>query len=166
MRKVSVAVHTRIMAASRECSRPGHARSPLLTHCRFLHADRSPGSLQILPQAVHPSKATTPILAHTDQQKWISADPPPGCIVVNIGRMWSIWSGGLYPATLHRVIHTLPTERISAPFFFEPSFDAVVRVLDGARRKIKEEGMDVWEHEEVRYGDFLLDRIRSNIGIK
>lgn len=133
--------------------------------CSFLHADDSPGSLQILPHALLPERPTAHSVAQTPDSYWISANPPPGCIVVNIGRMWSIWSGGLYPATWHRVIHTLPRQRISVPFFFEPSFNAVVKVLDAARKRIEEEGLQMTVDEEVKYGDFLLERIRSNLGI-
>ncbi|ORY28157.1 Clavaminate synthase-like protein [Naematelia encephala] len=112
----------------------------------FLLADPIPSSLQVL------STSST----------WLSADPLPGCLVVNIGEMWSIWSRGLYPATLHRVIHTSPTYRVSVPFFFEPNYHARVKGLEGARRKCLEEGREEVDGGEVMYGDFLLGKVSGN----
>ena len=99
-----------------------------------------------------------------DSQQWLPADPLGSCLVVNIGEMWERWSGGLYPATLHRVIHRAPTYRVSVPFFFEPNFDTKVNVLPAARRKCAEEGCLVKESDGVVYGEFLLNKIRGNLG--
>ncbi|WVR07816.1 hypothetical protein IAU60_004859 [Kwoniella sp. DSM 27419] len=117
----------------------------------LLHCDPIPNSLQVL--APYP----TP--------HWVNADPIPGCIVVNIGEMWDIWTGGLYPATLHRVIHKSPKYRVSIPFFFEPNFDARVRLLEASKRKVMEEGRDLVkgaEDAETVYGDFLLNKVSGN----
>ena len=40
-----------------------------------------------------------------EKGNWIDADPIPGCVVVNVGEMWEIWSSGIYRSTLHRVVH-------------------------------------------------------------
>ena len=146
-------VHTGIMAVSRLSI----AYLILLTLDRFLLADPDcPGSLQVL------SKSTSP--DHISDRDWIPADPIQGCMVVNIGEMWEIWSGGLYPATLHRVVHRSPTYRISIPFFFEPNFDARVRVLDGARRKAAEEERASCTYQDTIYGEFLLKKVGANFG--
>lgn len=88
--------------------------------------------------------------------------------------MWERWSGGLYPATLHRVVHRSPTYRVSVPFFFEPNFGARVGVLSAARRRAAEEGREIVEigkgeeggYErnggEVVYGEFLLGKVSGN----
>ncbi len=77
--------------------------------------------------------------------------------------MWEIWSGGLYPATTHRVIHKSPTYRVSIPFFFEPNFNAKIELLEAAKRKAAEEGMSVLDDlGSVVYGDFLLQKIGGN----
>ncbi|WVQ77994.1 hypothetical protein IAT38_000075 [Cryptococcus sp. DSM 104549] len=112
----------------------------------LLHADPIPNSLQVL----------------STSGQWIPANPLPSCLVVNIGEMWERWTGGLYPATLHRVVHKSPTYRVSVPFFFEPNFDAKVRVLEAARRKAEEEGRQVKDGEDVVYGDFLLGKVGGN----
>eukprot|EP00092_Neocalanus_flemingeri_P012301 GFUD01013259.1.p1 GENE.GFUD01013259.1~~GFUD01013259.1.p1 ORF type:complete len:314 (+),score=82.24 GFUD01013259.1:50-991(+) len=66
---------------------------------------------------------------------WVSADPIPGTILVNIGDLLEMWTGGRYPATKHRVI--IPEEEIkkSAPrqsivFFVHPDNQVVVKSLD------------------------------------
>lgn len=109
-------------------------------------ADPIPGSLQVLS---------------TDGQ-WLNADMIPNCLVVNIGEMIQRWTGGLYPATLHRVIHRSPKYRVSVPFFFEPNFSARVRTLPAAERKMTEEGFSPKPSEEVVYGDFLLGKVSGN----
>ena len=77
--------------------------------------------------------------------------------------MWELWSGGLYPATLHRVVHQSPTYRVSAPFFFEPNFTATVKVLDAARRKAREEGREIeLDTGETVYGEYLLEKVGGN----
>ena len=35
--------------------------------------------------------------------QWISAKPIPGTILVNIGDLLEMWTGGLFPATRHRL---------------------------------------------------------------
>ena len=57
--------------------------------------------------------------------EWIDAPPVDGAFVVNIGEMLELATGGYLKATLHRVISPLVgTDRISVPFFFNPSLDA------------------------------------------
>lgn len=82
--------------------------------------------------------------------------------------MWELWSGGLYPATLHRVVHRNPVYRVSVPFFFEPNFGARVGVLDAARRKAREEGRELnigkdgGEGGVTIYGEYLLEKVGGN----
>lgn len=80
---------------------------------------------------------------------------------------WEIWTNGLYKSTLHRVIHRSPTYRVSLPFFFEPAFDAAVKPLEAAKRKIAQEGWIMGPQGSevksgVRYGDFLLAKVGGN----
>ncbi|MGV8885317.1 MAG: isopenicillin N synthase family dioxygenase [Microbacteriaceae bacterium] len=57
--------------------------------------------------------------------EWIDAPPVDGAFVVNIGEMLELATGGYLKATLHRVISPLVgTDRISVPFFFNPSLGA------------------------------------------
>jgi isopenicillin N synthase-like dioxygenase len=57
---------------------------------------------------------------------WIDADPIPGTFVCNIGDMLDRLTGGRYTSTAHRVVGSRATDRMSWPFFFDPSFDADV----------------------------------------
>ena len=63
-------------------------------------------------------------------QEWVPIPTVPGCFIVNIGDMLEQWSNGMYCSTLHRVINTSGSERYSAPFFVDPSYDTVVECLD------------------------------------
>ncbi|GMK54273.1 hypothetical protein CspeluHIS016_0108590 [Cutaneotrichosporon spelunceum] len=114
----------------------------------FLHADACPASLQVLSRS----------------GGWINADMIPGCMVVNIGAMWERWTGGLWPATLHRVIHNGQTFRVSHPFFFEPAFHAPCKLLPAAVRRAKEEGREGELRDEgvIEYGQYLLGKVTTN----
>ncbi|KQQ00108.1 MULTISPECIES: isopenicillin N synthase family dioxygenase [unclassified Rathayibacter] len=62
--------------------------------------------------------------------QWIEAPAMPGAFVVNIGEMLELATGGYLKATLHRVISPLiGTDRISIPFFFNPSLDSTMPSL-------------------------------------
>ena len=75
----------------------------------FLYADPTPSALQVLsthPDAIASAKSDElPVEKRAVDGVWINADPIPGCVVVNIGEMWEIWTNGLYKSTLHRVVH-------------------------------------------------------------
>jgi isopenicillin N synthase-like dioxygenase len=60
-------------------------------------------------------------LAHT----WIDAPPIPNTFVINLGDALERMTGGLYRATPHRVVQRrgAPANRLSFPYFFDPSFD-------------------------------------------
>jgi isopenicillin N synthase-like dioxygenase len=63
-----------------------------------------------------------------DRGEWIDVDPLPGALIVNIGEMLEIASGGYLRATEHRVALSA-RERISVPYFFNPRLDAQFPVL-------------------------------------
>ena len=60
------------------------------------------------------------------KNKWMPAPPVPNSFVVNIGDMLELWTSGVYKATPHRVVPGLARTRMSMPFFFDPSFEAVI----------------------------------------
>ncbi|KAJ9104390.1 hypothetical protein QFC20_004526 [Naganishia adeliensis] len=129
----------------------------------LLHADDTPKALQVF---LRPTPVPGQPLVDNEQGVWIDADPIPGCFVVNVGEMWEIWTNGLYKSTLHRVVHRSPTYRVSLPFFFEPVFNAEIKPLEAAKRKIAQEGWLLDKHgtdySQVRYGDFLLGEVSGN----
>lgn len=56
---------------------------------------------------------------------WVDAPPVEGAFVVNIGEMLEYATQGYLVATNHRVVSPrFPEDRISVPFFFNPSLDA------------------------------------------
>lgn len=56
---------------------------------------------------------------------WIPVSAPPGEFVINFGEMLEFWTGGRVTATPHRVVGGT-AERISAPMFFNPTYDTNV----------------------------------------
>ncbi|GAB5471646.1 MAG: 2-oxoglutarate and iron-dependent oxygenase domain-containing protein [Rhodospirillales bacterium] len=61
--------------------------------------------------------------------EWIGAPPLPGALVVNLGQQMERLTNGLFKATAHRVVNASGRERLSLPFFLEPSWDAEIAVL-------------------------------------
>jgi isopenicillin N synthase-like dioxygenase len=77
---------------------------------------------------------------------WVDVPPVPGALVCNIGDMLQSLTNGAYRSTAHRVRSPAGgsgTGRISAPFFFDPSWDARVPGVDGT------------------YGDYLLAKVAN-----
>jgi isopenicillin N synthase-like dioxygenase len=127
-------------SSSEELSCGQHTDYGCLT---LLHADPTPGALQVLLR---------------DGKTWLTADPLPGVFVVNIGDMMERWTNGMWKSTVHRVIHRGEGYRVSAPFFFEPGWDVVVKPL----RKCVEAtgGKALWG--ERKYGEHLLEKVGGN----
>lgn len=59
---------------------------------------------------------------------YVDVDPLPGALIVNIGEMLEIASGGYLRATEHRV-RIQDAERLSVAYFFNPRLDAQLPVL-------------------------------------
>jgi len=110
----------------------------------LLLADATRGALQVQTQA----------------GGWIDADPVPGAFVVNVGDMMERWTNGVWRSTRHRVVHRGQGYRVSVPFFFEPDWEARVRPL----RECVAACGGVERCGEVRYGEFLVGKVRQNFG--
>ena len=65
---------------------------------------------------------------------WHNVDPIPGAFTINIGDMVQIWSNDLYKAPPHRVLAMDSSDRYSLPFFYNPSYEAVIEPLVGSPR--------------------------------
>jgi isopenicillin N synthase-like dioxygenase len=61
--------------------------------------------------------------------QWIDVPPLDDALVVNIGDMLEIWSGGRFVATTHRV-RKVAEQRYSFPLFFSVDYETVVRPLE------------------------------------
>lgn len=52
---------------------------------------------------------------------WQEVPPLEGALIINLGDVLQVWSNDRYTAPLHRVCCQSNTERMSIPFFFNPS---------------------------------------------
>jgi isopenicillin N synthase-like dioxygenase len=62
---------------------------------------------------------------------WHDVEPLPDAFTINIGDMVQVWSNDRYRAPPHRVLAMERSERISIPFFYNPSYEAQIRPLKG-----------------------------------
>ena len=60
---------------------------------------------------------------------WIDVPPAPSTVVVNAGRLLARWTGGEFPATVHRVLRN-ERDRFSVALFWAPSWRT--RISGGA----------------------------------
>lgn len=76
--------------------------------------------------------------------RWLTVDCPPDALVVNIGEMLELWSGGQFVATPHRVASpTTGSDRYTFPFFIVPRHDVVVAPLLPCREDFAPTSMPV-----------------------
>ena len=60
---------------------------------------------------------------------WIDASCPPDALVLNVGDMLELLTGGRLVSTPHRVVNRSGKQRISFPYFSVPRHDVTVRPL-------------------------------------
>ena len=82
------------------------------------------GALTILLQDHEPG------LEVYNGRAWHLIRPMNNALTVNIGDIIQVWSNDQYQAALHRVTANSSRERFSAPFFFNPGFDANYQPLE------------------------------------
>ena len=63
------------------------------------------------------------------KDEWLSADCPADGMVLNVGDMLELWSGGRLLSTPHRVFNRSGKPRQSFPYFSKPRWDVVVKPL-------------------------------------
>jgi isopenicillin N synthase-like dioxygenase len=62
--------------------------------------------------------------------RWVDVAPLPDALIVNIGELLEVATGGYLRATRHRVVTPRPgTDRISISFFLNPALDATIPVI-------------------------------------
>ena len=74
--------------------------------------------------------------------RWVDIAPMEGALVVNVGNMMELWSGGRFVSTPHRVTSPVGAERYSFPYFAIPRHDVLIeplvpRVEDFARPAVE-----------------------------
>jgi len=99
------------------------------------------------------------------RSRWIDAPPIDGSFLCNIGDMLERLTRGLYRSTPHRVINLSSRDRLSFPFFFDPSFDARMLPVEGLSNEGQaDDSAERWDHATVHgfsgtYGDYLLNKV-------
>ena len=93
---------------------------------------------------------------------WVDVEPVPDSFVCNIGDMLERMTGGRYRSTPHRVRNTSGHSRYSFPFFFDPSWDAVIQPLplgaDAGPAPERWDGTSVFEFDGS-YGEYLSAKV-------
>ena len=84
------------------------------------------------------------MLGRPGNERWLSADSPDDALIVNIGDMLEVWSGGYFVSTPHKVVNSSGRERYSFPYFAVPRFDVTISPL----RKPQ----PGFEHREIEVG--------------
>ncbi|KAF9100637.1 hypothetical protein BGX29_006399 [Mortierella sp. GBA35] len=107
--------------------------------------------------------------------EWMDTRPVPETFIVTMGEAMERLTGGLYQATVHRVLNnTSGQDRYSIPFFFDPSLDTRVpnsienlnksACLDFSRAKTREE-MSLQEGTEAVNVEELACQMIHGLGI-
>ena len=85
----------------------------------------------------------------TRAERWVDIAPVEGALLVNVGNMMELWSGGRFVSTPHRVTSPTGAERHSFPYFAIPRHDVRVEPLlprlEGFDRPAVEAGFIVRE---------------------
>lgn len=95
---------------------------------------------------------------------WVAAPPIGGTFVCNLGDMLERLTGGLYQSTAHRVRNRSTVDRLSFPFFLDPSWEARVERLPIVERPTEESAADRWDELSVHgftgtYGDYISAKV-------
>ena len=97
----------------------------------------------------------------TRDGEWIDMNPPPGCLVVNMGDMLARSTNDVLPSTQHRVINPKGARtdhsRYSMPFFLHYRPDYMIETLPGCAGP---DNPDKYP-EPMRANDYLNQRLRE-----
>ena len=92
---------------------------------------------------------------------WLDIQPPPHCVVVNIGDMLQRLTNHRLPSTSHRVINPTPDRasqaRWSLPYFLHFNPDFLIRTLPSC---IDQDHPDRYP-QPITANDYLLERLRD-----
>jgi isopenicillin N synthase-like dioxygenase len=110
----------------------------------ILYQDDAPGGLEVL----------------TRGGEWISCPYVPGSFVINLGDLMAFWTNERWVSNVHRVVNPARAEagreRVSIPFFHQPSYDAVITTIPTCATSA-----DV--ARSTTSGEWILDKLRKTI---
>lgn len=121
-------------------------------------------TLQIRPKSNNNGDAgddnnTNNDVVDNNDSEWVTVDPIPGGFICNIGDMLARWTNGIYVSTPHRVLRPPSgVDRVSVPFFFDPSYDALIHPID----QLVQQSQRPPSFEPILYGDHLLAKTSKN----
>ena len=115
-----------------------------------IHPHKDTDALTILV----PDKVGGLMVKKRGADSWLQANAPGEALVVNIGDLLELWSGGYFVSTPHKVVNTSGRERYSFPWFAVPRHDVVVEPL--------REPVPGFERGSVHVGDVSREVWRTN----
>jgi isopenicillin N synthase-like dioxygenase len=106
----------------------------------------------------------TPGLEVKVGREWVPAPSDAELIICNIGDMLDRLTAGRYRSTPHRVRNLAQHDRLSLPFFLDPSWDAVIEPLPLDDGWVPPASNDRWAADNLHdfggpYGEWLLDKV-------
>ncbi|XP_010670743.2 gibberellin 3-beta-dioxygenase 1 [Beta vulgaris subsp. vulgaris] len=72
---------------------------------------------------LHQSANASGLQVFKDGPGWVSVDPHPGALVVNVGDLLHIISNARFPSAIHRAVVNNATQRLSFAYFYGPPLD-------------------------------------------
>lgn len=95
----------------------------------------------------------------------LDAPPLDGALIVNIGEMLELATGGYLKATKHRVLAPEPgTDRISVPYFHNPALDAVFpRLVLPPELAVRARGVAPDADDEDILGEYGYNALKSRV---
>ena len=95
---------------------------------------------------------------------WVDVAPVPDVFVCNVGDMLDRMTGGRYRSTAHRVRNPSGRDRLSFPFFFDPSWEARIEPLPLTDAAPADDRATRWDGASVHewsgtYGDYLTAKV-------
>lgn len=135
-----------------------------LTNMTLLHYP--PQETVVAGFGIHPHKDTDALtllmpdkvgglkIKARNSDNWIDVEARGDALVVNIGDLLELWSGGYFVSTPHKVVNVSGAERYSFPYFVVPRYDTVVTPL----RQVQ----PGFTRQSVHVGDVSRDVWRTN----
>jgi isopenicillin N synthase-like dioxygenase len=92
--------------------------------------------------------------------EWVTADPIPGTLVINVGDLLARWTNDRYRSTPHRVINASGEERLSLVVAYDPDYDTLIDPI-----MVCKPGQEP-KYEPISCGDYLTWRFAKAFGYR